>query len=119
MQKTRHSVVDVGGGDKTFHRYFATSAACRPKIAKVARWGRRSPVGAPLRQLRHGFKVVANLRQQAADINRISRVAQRRFQFFVIKCLFSPAHGEASKSRDVHGFPMLPPSVQGSFSATD
>ncbi|CQE57711.1 Uncharacterised protein [Salmonella enterica subsp. enterica serovar Typhimurium str. DT104] len=59
----------------------------------------------PLRQLRHGFKVVANLRQQAADINRISRIQpQRRFQFFVIKCLFHQRLARVEIAVDRHGF---------------
>ncbi len=104
LQETRHRIVNAGGGDKAFHpgrpNDFASKSLPSPKLplgTEITSWLR-----AP-RQLRrqYGFKVVANLRQQAADINRIVRPAPAPFSVLRHQMPVSPAPGQASKSPSI------------------
>ena len=76
LQIARNGVVGVGGGDKALHRQpQRLGDEPRGEVAKVA--GRHAddrlgPLG--FRQLGHGFEVVADLGQQAADVDGVGGV---------------------------------------------
>ncbi len=91
FEVARHCVVSVGGGDKALHRQpQRLGDQARGEVAKVAGRHADHRLGAVgFGQLGQRLEVVANLRQQTADIDGVGGVQTNRlFQRFVVEGIF-------------------------------
>ena len=107
FQEARHGVIGVGGGDKAFHRQTQgfRQQACRQIAEVTARHGDHQLIARVLRQLRHRFEVVANLRQQTADVDGVGGVqTQRHLQLFVVEGLLDQRLTGIEIAVNCHGF---------------
>ena len=107
LQEARHGIVGVGSGNKTLNRQpqrFRQQAG--GEIAEVAAWHRHHQlVTGLLRQLRDRLEVVADLRQQTTDINRVGGVeAKRDLQLFIVKRLLNQRLTGVEITVNRHGF---------------
>ena len=107
LQIARNGVVGVGGGDKALDRQpQRLGQQTGGQIAEVAaRHGNHQLIAGFLRQLRRRFEVVTDLRQQAADVDGVSRVeTQRRLQLFIVKRLLHQRLAGIKVAINRHGF---------------
>ena len=107
LQIAGNGVVRVGGGNKALNRQTQRlGQQTSGQIAEVAAWhGNHQLIASFLRQLRRRFEVVADLRQQAADVDGVSRVEpQRGLQLFIVKRLLHQRLAGIKVAINRHGF---------------